>query len=373
MRKMLIKWAIGTALVGFWFTVGIGADHQLTYKPSVRVMISPTGRTVVAEKRKLEFIDQSGKTITSRKLRGNELINFPPGGGQVIGITRYNDHSPSTLKPVAFDLYDLAGNRLYRIKTPDFSSVVVSPTGNAIVGLEGVEGLSESVLHFYDNQGRNVASSSVEYFQGGRFSADGSIFAFATAKDGILAYTADGTPSAGYGTGSIYDLSADGGVVSVWHEETLRVYAAGKRLTSVKTDNIVRVIDVSASGKYCGWAGPHHAVVYAVGSDTAICEVTPSTRQGNYRSLAIGDDRNCFAVGVDIDEGKNLPSEKRHVRGYAVVYDFSGRLIVQKDVSYERWNARVPLVRFVEGGAALAVITREETHFLQLPAPTPAD
>lgn len=373
MRKLSISGGIGVMVTVFWFTAGVSADRQLNYSSEGRIMVSPAGKAVTAEKRKLTFIDQTGKTLISRNLRGNELITFPSDGGQVIGVTRYNDHSPSTLKPVAFDLYDLAGNRLYRLEKPEFSSVVVSPAGNAIVGLEGVEGLSESVLHFHDRRGQKVASSTVEFYQGGRFSADGSIFVFATAKDGILAYTADGKASAAYGQGAVYDLSADGSIFAVWRDGALRMYAHGKRVATLETDDIVRVVAVSANGKYFGWAGPVRAAVYAMGSDTAICEATPLTVQGNFRSLAINDDGRHFAVGVDIDGGSKLPSEQRHVRGQAMIYDFAGRLLAQKDISYAQWNAWVPRVRFVADDSTLVVITREETHFLQLPVQRAAD
>lgn len=349
-----------------WFSLGVGADRQLAYEPTARIMVGPAGQSVTAEKRKLQFFDKTGKNIAGRELRGNELISFPVGGGEVIGILRYNDNAPATLTPVTFELSDLAGNQLYRIEQPKFSSVVVSPVGNAVVGLEGVEGLPESTLHFHDRQGREIASPSVEFYQGGRFSADGSTFVFATAREGVLAYTSDGKAAAAFGKGSVYDLSADGKLIVIWHGGSLRVYADGKRIAAYPTDESIRVVAVSTNGEYFGWAGPRRAAVYARGADSVICEIAPVTAEANFRSLALDNDGKYFAVGVDIDAGKNQLPEQRHLQGQALIYDYAGGLVLQKALDYEEWNAQIPAVKFLADGS-LAVITRHETHFLQMP------
>ena len=271
MSRRWINWGTGILATTCWLSTSAGADRQLTYDPAARVMIAPAGQAVSAEKRKLQFYDQAGKVTATRELQGNESVTFPVGGGNVIGIMRYHDNSPSTLTPVTFDLSDFSGKQLYRIENPKFSSVVISPTGTAIVGLDGVEGLPQSTLHFFDQGGKEVASLSVEYYQGGQFSGDGSLFVFATAKDGVLAYTAAGKASAGFGQGSVFDLSADGRTVVIWHQGTLRLYVDGKRRASVSTDEQIRALAVSTQGRHFGWASPQRAVVYAVGSDSIVC------------------------------------------------------------------------------------------------------
>jgi len=370
MRRPLVNPAIGVLVAVLCFAVVSRADRRKTYNSEARVMLNSSGAMVIALDRKLEFFDKDGKLAGSRKLRNNELVNLPQGGAAV-GIIRYNDHSPSTLKPVAFELYDLAGNRLYSIKKPDFSSAVVSPTGKTIVGIDGAEGLPQSVLRFCDEHGKEISAITVEYFQGGRFSADGSVFVFATAQEGILAYSATGKALAGYGPGSVYDLSADGSVFTVGHDEVIRVYSGSKRIATVETDETVRVVAVSPRGSYWGWIGAGRAMVYATGTDTALCEIRLSTPGENFRSLVIGADGLYFAIGVDIDGGRELPQEKRHLRGRAVVYDLSGRVIAQKEVSYDSWNAKTPAVRSTRGGRTLAVITREEVYFMELPTRQP--
>ena len=372
MRKAWPYLAIGVLTTVFCLSVVEGADRRKTYSPEARVMLSPSGALVTVEKRKVFFFDKDGKIVASRKLRSNELVSLPDGGS-VVGLTRYNDHSPSTLKPVTFELFDLAGNRRYRIKKPGFSSVVVSPTGKAIVGLDGAEGLPKSVLRFCDDRGQEVVAITVEYYQGGRFSADGSVFVFSTAQEGILAYSSAGEVLAGYGPGSVYDLSADGGVFAVGYNGALRVYSGGKRVSTVETGEAVREVTVGAKGKHFGWVGPDRAALYAVGTDTALCEIWLTASGENFRSLAISEDGMHFAVGIDIDGGRALPREKRHTRGRVVVYDFGGQVIAQKEVSYDRWNARTPAVSFTHEGRVLSVITPEEAYFMELPGQRPAE
>ena len=366
MKKTFVYFIAGLLIVGWCVNIVHGAERRLTYSAEAQVMLNPSGAMVTVQKPRLKFFDTDGKLIKSRKLRGNEIVSLPDGGN-VVGITRYHDNSPTTLKPVAFTLFDLAGRQLYSIKNPAFSSVIVSGTGEAIVGIAGAEGLPESSLRFYDEQGKEVDSMTIEYFQGGRFSADGTVFVFSTAKDGIFAYSSTGQLLAGYGPGAVYDLSADGDVFVTWHNGTLRVYSGGNRVATFPTAEIVRAVTVSENGKYFGWASPQKVAVYATGTDSAWCEVTPVAANENFRSLAIGEDGNHFAAGIDIDAGREVPAEKRHTQGRVTVYDRQGQVFTEKNLTYENWNAKMPAVSFLEGGKVLSVITRAGTYFLQLP------
>lgn len=345
------------------------AENVRKYDADAQVMVHSSGRLVTAQKRSLQFFDQQGKLTTNHKLRGNQMVAMPEAG-EVVGVLRYNDHSPTTIKPAAFELFDFSGKRIYEIKRPRFTSVFVAPSGTAMVGLDGVEGLPKSQLRFYDAQGQEIDSTSVEYFQGGRFSTDGSVYIFATAKDGILAFSATGKPVARYGRGSVYDLSADGQVFAVAEDGQLRVYSGGKRVATMVIDPQVRVVSVSAGGLYVAWAGAAEAGLYTVGSDSALCEIDLSLPGENFRSLAISEGDRYLAAGIDVDPGKDVSPELRHTEGRVVVYNFSGLSVYERTLTYKKWGARLPRVKFLNQAGVLAVITREETRFLQLPTPT---
>ena len=362
----------GLLVVGWWLGSGIAADRSVIYDPDTRVMLNPSGAMVTVQHRTLKFFQSDGKPLKSRELRGNEYAILPEGGS-VVGITRFFDNSPSTLTAAAFELVDLTGKRLYGIDKPRFSSVIVSATGSAIVGIDGAEGLPQSVLRFYDARGNEAHAMTVEFFQGGRFSSDGSVFVFTTAKEGLLACSTAGQVLARYGMGTSYDLSAGGEVFAVAQDSVLRVYANGKRQTTIHTMGQTRAVTVSGNGKHVGWAGTADAVIYAAGADSALVRVQLSAPGENVRSLAISNDGRCFAIGIDIDAGKEAAPEARHFRGRAVVYDFAGQKIAEKELSYQAWNAHFPAVSFTRDGHTVAVITREEISLVELPSPVPSE
>ena len=359
-------------MVGLCWGSGLAAERRMTYDPDTRIMLNSGGTMVTLEKHALRFFDQDGKQTKSRELRGNEFAMMPEDG-RVVGITRFYDNSPSTLAPAAFELIDLAGKRLYAIDKPKFSSVIVSPTGSAIVGIDGAEGLPQSTLRFYDERGKEVHAMTAEYFQGGRFSSSGNVFVFSTAKDGLLACSVTGQVITRYATGSVYDLSANGEVCAVAQDSTLRVYVNGKRQTTIHTGEPARTVVVSGDGMNVGWTGATHALVYPAGADSARVTLELSAPGENFRSLAVSDDGRYFAVGIDIDAGKEATPETRHTRGRAVVYDLAGQKIIERELAYQAWNARTPAVSFVSGGKILSIITREEVSFLELPIPVPSE
>ncbi len=362
--------AIALAIQIFLFTPFVQAESQsIAYDPGDHAMINAAGQVVAASKRQIRFYDPDGSSAATVRLKGNELISLPAGGGNVVGLTRYHDHSPTTLKPIAFELYDISGTRLYRMTKPQFTSVIVSPTGNAIVGHDGIEGLAESTLRFYDATGTEVKAISVEQFQGGQFSANGSVFAYRTAQDGVLVYSADGEPLAHFGGGARYEMSANGSVVAVWQDQAVRCYQDGKRVQTIPTAEIVRALAVSSTGTHIGWVGVERGEVYALGDSVPIATLTVNDENENFRSLAISDTYEFVAVGVDSSAGRSVPMEKRHTRGFVRVFDLGGTLQQEQDFTYNVWNAQTPAVQFVEDEPHVAVILRKGVHFLSLPAP----
>ncbi len=365
MRQILRYSAGCLALVILSHCAVFGADRRIDYTNGSKVMIGDNGELVAFSKGLLAFYNSAGERIAAKKLRNNEMATLPEGG-EVVGLIRYRDHQPTTLKPASFELYNLNGQRLYRLKNPPFASVVISPTGTAFVGLDGVEGLPGSTLLFHDAKGNQQAAISVEYYLGGRFSADGSVFVFATAKDGVLAYSAGGEVLDGYGTGSTYDFSADGRVMAVWHDGSLRIYNGSTRVKTLATDKNIRAIAVAPDGGFVGWAGERRAEIIALDTTIARLILSLDTPGENYRSLAISNGHDYVAVGIDIDRGKSAPTEKRHTAGRAEIYTMQGMLLHSQPVSYAVWNAKTPLVKFPPQDNRLAVITREATEFIDL-------
>jgi len=345
-----------------------GADRSHVLAENSRLIVNSTGAMITAEKRKLQFFNNNGNLNSSRRLRSNELV-FLPQNGRVAGILRFNDNSPTSLQPVAFELYDMGGKRLYSISKPKFSSAIVSPDGATVVGIDGAVGLPESVLRFIDRNGKEITAVSVEYFQSGRFSDDGSVLFFTTTKDGILAYSSTAQALGRFGQGSVYDCSADGRIFAIRHQSTVRLYSEGKRLQSVPTGDQMGILAVSPDGRFFGWTEPSRVVIQAVGSDTALFEMKITAPGDNCRSFAFSENGEYFAVGIFGGNGQNAASEQQFAEGRVEVYTLDGRQIKQMAISDKKLNSAMPIVRFVRDSAVLAAITLDEVLFVDLTTP----
>jgi len=345
-----------------------GAERRHTLAANSHLMVNSTGAMITAGNRKVQFFDKNGQMKTSRRLRGNELVHLP-SNGRVAGILRFHDNSPTSLQPVAFELYDINGKKIYTMSKPKFSSAIISPDGNTVVGVDGAAGLPESVLRFLDHDGKEFAEVSVEYFQGGRFSDDGSVLFLSTTRDGILAYSSTAQALGRFGQGSAYDCSANGQIFAVRQQGAVRLYSGGKRAQSIPTGDQDGVIAVSPDGRFFGWAEPSRIVVQEVGADTTLFELTITTPGENCRSFAFSEDGEHFAVGIVGRNGQDGPDDEQSAEGRVEVYTLGGRQIKYVAIPDQKLNSAMPIVRFVQGGAVLAAITLGEVLFVELTTP----
>jgi len=322
------------------------------------------GGWVQVEKGRLEFYTPSGERQRSLNLRGNEILSAPHGC-RTVGVISYADFQPNTLHAVTFDLYGPAGQQILRLDNPKFASVIVSEAGNAFVGIDGAEGLPHSVLRFCDLTGKERKSFEVERFEGGGFCADGSVFLFETAADGLQACDVNGEMLGTIGRADRWAASADAGVVVRVLGSRLLFYRDGELFQTFlwdDRDGTVRAVALSPNGGHAAVISGSRAAVIQVDSARILWDAQSKATPWNYRSATLTDNAALVAFGSDYDPG--IEAEDRHLRSRCEVFDGAGQLIHTEEGQPARWGALFPQVRFDRSRPLLMFVDRDHIKLL---------
>jgi len=82
--------------------------------------------------------------------------------------------------------------------------------------------------------------------------------------------------------------------------------------------------------------------------------------------MDVSPDGKYVACGVDINEGRDVLKENRHVIGFLYLYDIEGESILFKQFRYSSYTDGTPMVRFGPHSRKVYVLTRENLHIISL-------
>ena len=367
---------LAATLVLALFALDSGTARAWTFNVEAASQVGQTSRWAIlegggwakVEASQLQFYSADGLKLQSLNLKGNQFI-VAPAGGRVLGVISYADPQPKNLNALAFELYDANGQRLMRVDNPSFSSAIVAPNGNAFVGIDGAEGLPNSVLRFFDGHGNRRDTLAVERFEGGKYSRDGSRFFFMTAKEGLQVGGSDGTSPSQLGPADHWAASLDGRVVVVARGQEMSCFRDGKLISALtwRADTIpIRSLTVSPDGRHAAAITALHAAVFRTDSAAFLWDIAGNDPKWNFRSVDLRNGVSLVALGLDFDPGPD--SADRHAFSRCDVYDRAGRLVHTEEDQPERWGAFYPDVRFDETRGGVVLVSRDRFKFIKIGA-----
>ena len=314
----------------------------------------------------LDFLSPKGQRQRRLNLRGNEYL-FGEFGSRYVGVIAFADRQPKTLSAVTFDLFDAAGTQKVRLNKPPFASVIVSPEGNAFVGVDGAEGLPKTTLRFYSADGKLHEAMDVARFEGGEFTRDGSHVFFKSADSGLQVCTARGDQVGTYGRADRWAASRDGSVVVLQRGDRLMFYHDGKLIQTLTWDasqGTVRGLALSPNGLHAAAISERHAAVIDVSSATILWETDTGDPLWNLRSVDLINDARLVALGLDYDPGP--PAADRHTQSRCLLFDRTGQLLDTQSETPTKWGAVFPMVKFADTGGSLLFINRDNFRAFQI-------
>lgn len=369
--RRITAWILSIALLApatlSWAaSASLELSSQADLSKSRRWLALGNGGWVSVAGGQLDFLSPAGKRQRRLNLRGNEYL-FGEFGSRFVGVIAFADRQPQTLSAVTFDLFDVDGTQVVRLNKPSFASAIVSPEGNAFVGVDGAEGLPKTTLRFYTADGKLHETIDVARFEGGEFTRDGSHVFFKSADSGLQVCTMKGEQLGTFGPADRWAASRDGSVVVIARGQRLMFYHDGKliqTLTWGTSDRPIRALALSPNGLHAAAISNDHAAVIDVSSATVLWETDTGDPQWNLRSVDLINDARLVALGLDYDPGPL--AEGRHNQSRCLLFDRTGQLLDTQNETPSKWGAVFPMVKFTGNGTSLLFINRDKFRTFQV-------
>lgn len=308
-----------------------------------KMVIRPDGSSLAVVREGVILQDAAGSQKYITRLKGNQRVTLARQGG-CYGVTTYADNAPSTLRAAAFDLYNQAGQRQYRLEKPEASEFAVSDDGRWVIGIAGGEEMNQSRLHLFDAQGTLVTSWDVPYLSDLVLPTGGTRF-FAATRGVLHGYDfAPGEPhpigrfeAFGTGAGGRYVALCGAGSLALYQEEKL-VFTATSEVTRPAA------VSVSPDGGYIAVAGGDRLELFERKSGARLWTVTSGQEGLRFISVDLGGGPDAILAGLDFDLGPDSGAD-RHTRGSVFLFNHAGELVWRDDFKYSEWGIRYPAVR----------------------------
>ena len=328
---------------------------------------SADGSALVVKKDGVILRDPAGGTRFVTRLRGNQRV-VQCESGRVFGVSTFADNAPSTLHVIRFDVYDRDGTRRFRIDKPAATEFRLSGDGRWTVGIAGGDGMMEARLYLYDGAGEERATWTVPHLSHLTLPLSGTRF-FAASRGELLAYPYDGSEPQRLGRFEAFATSDNGrhvtlcgaGSVFLMNESGL-VFSAKSSVTAVRS------AAVSPDGRYVAVVGGDRLEMFGSEERDLIWTVTSSGEPDlRFISVALSVDPWRVLCGLDRDPGVNARPEERHNGGAVFLFGKDGVLQWREELSYQRWNFKVPAVAFKSADGQIEVRLADEHRQYRLP------
>jgi hypothetical protein len=346
--------------------LAIGIVSQVVLEESRRWLLLDGGGWVTVEKGRVEFYSAEGERIKMIDRRGNEFL-VGSFGTRAVGILSYADNQPKTLRPLSFYLHSPTGDEIVRLVEPPFANAIVSAAGNAFVGVDGAEGLPNSLLRIYDSRGAQIDTIRVERFEGGTFDRDGGQFLFESQTSGLQIYDLRAHATRAVGRLLRWGVSDDGAILAGVVADRLLIYRGGKltqTLPLTPGTGEIRSVTLSPSGAHAVVIDATHASLVKLDPPSVVWKTGIGDTTWNFRGADCLDDGSMVALGIDYDP--DLDSPDRHLKSRCLIFDSQGKLLHTEEDTPAKWTGQFPAVRFDPERGTLAFINRDRMKILSL-------
>jgi len=182
----LLLFGVSGARAAFRFE----SQYKTTLTADDRVIGSLKGNYLVYDHPQITLYDPDGKKLFVKKIDYTARPILSPNGKHVAIVT-YDSKSPTDLKTLRIDFLDLAGKKQWTFNKPTPNSFMLGNNG-AIFGIEGVEGLSPTRVHLFDQFGALLNMLTFKEYRGLAISPSGLKLAVDDGKDGLFVYDSTG-------------------------------------------------------------------------------------------------------------------------------------------------------------------------------------
>ncbi len=321
------------------------SEFSIALNEKDRVLGSLEGNFLVYGRPYIAMYDNQGKKLFSRKLKNNVRPTLSPNG-RFLGLVTYADRSPTDLKTVKLEVFDSNGKRRWKISKPAANMFYIADNG-AVFGIEGVQGISPTRLHLYKSTGDHFNVLTFDNYHGISISPSGERFIIDQGDAGLLVHDSTGNPLTTLPPADhfIFDRreqyvgAFSGGLFRLYHneDEIKQVSFSEQEITDMAVHVEADLLILMASKKF---------EVYRLTSGKLLREFRLNEMEKRFTSLAISRDGRYFVCGVDVNSGKSVPKDRRHVEGYLYIFSSDGKKLIRHQETYKSWRVGFPRAAF---------------------------
>ena len=222
----------------------------------------------------------------------------------------------------------------------------LSPSGDYIVTVTGTPGFLDFEVHI-SRQDSPPVDYKIEFFEKLYFSANGEYFLVDCGLKGGRLIDANGKLIDSTGVFQDCAFSEDGKYYALYDKGKIGVYN-GKKLYADHDFQQVLVKKMVVRKEVNRLISVFHDMIVVNRLDNGVNMWRYNTEKDNARfvSMDVSPDNKFVACGVDVNAGRKVVKEERHVRGFLYVYDFDGQVVELKEFKYRNYIEGTPEVNF---------------------------
>ncbi len=321
-----------------------------------RAFGSPVGAIFLLTKSGVEIRQYQDRNPRQQSLRGNQRL-VASESGKHYAILTFTGVSPSEINLSSAAVYADSGRSLWKVDTPNCHSLLLCDGASVAVGVAGAEGLPESRLLFFGEDGTLRGTTRVEYYHNGQWAVNGSAFFAQVGSGELVKFTPSGVEQARFGRASRYFIAPDGGQVALLRDSLL-TFVNGDSAFQLRGDFVqLREVRFSQDGTTA-------LVMTATGIevvDLAARSIRSEFKLGDtpYRLMHLDADPSLSLILLGANNSADAP-ERRNSTGKALLVDTNARTLWEQTLVYEDWTIRYPDVRIDTVRRVFSIMTPPE-------------
>lgn len=359
-----------TTIIILLSIVLLGAANQAekiqVWPEHTNVYGSPDGYYYIASVNSLKGYSQAAMPILTHKLNWTTKI-FASPKGNYWASGKFDDEITVDYDLTQVDVYTPSGTKLYTLKNPDALKFVLNDRSPAMVGVNGVEGLPEAGLTFYDDKGQELTTYKLTQYTGAAFSANADYFLAHSADSGLYVFTPRGELEYRFLISPYYGVSENGLTVVSIDGSRMNSHFRDSRAGSVPTSIVApKAVRITPDSKHVIVMDKQKVYCFNLTDLSPVWEYALEKSNESFSTISISPDSHYIALGIMIDSGPGYSIYDRYNTGRVEVLDSAGQKIAWGDLEYSSWSAGYPKVEFSSDNKKVWILSHFELFQLDI-------
>ncbi|PKK84862.1 MAG: hypothetical protein CVT49_01530 [candidate division Zixibacteria bacterium HGW-Zixibacteria-1] len=315
-----------------------------------------SGNIIVTDGSSIKFHDRRWKVRSTVKLDSGQSA-IVAENGLYYAIVEARQEPDSNAVGGIVNVYDLRQTPLWGAFDMRKGDHYLSPSGDYIVTVTGTPGWLDYEVHIY-HKNHPPVDYKIEFFEDLYFSDNGEFFLVDCGLKGGRLINSSGELVDSTGVFQGCAFSEKGELFALYDKGIINVYKGRKLYADHDFQQLlIKRMVVRKEVNLLVSAFHDMIVVNRLDNGENLWRYNTEKENGRFVSMDVSPDNKFVACGVDVNVGRKVVKEKRHVQGFLYVYDIGGQVVEMKEFRYTTYIEGTPEVSFGPDGRTIFVRT----------------